>query len=394
MSITEVQLLLEKYKNGRISQEELLRLKAMVAGNDYEPEIKADILSALYNSGTPQSGLSAEDGEAILQNILQTTPPRAASNTRSMIWYAAAATLLGATLVTGALYMNRQQQPVIVAAPKANPLAPGTNTAVLVLADGKTIPLDSANTGALAKQGNSSIVNSAQGLAYKTEGATTAVVYNTVVTPRGGQYQLTLADGTKVWLNAASSIRFPTAFSGKERLVEISGEGYFQVAANAQQPFRVKVKGNPDMEVNVLGTSFNIMAYTDEKNITTTLESGAVQLVHGNSRSVLQPGYGGSLNTGDAAFTIEKADLEQALAWKEGKFRFRNTSIQTIMRQIARWYNIEVTYEGDLSDIRLTGIISRRENAASLLKILSTTKRVHFDINDNRVVVAPYDPEQ
>jgi ferric-dicitrate binding protein FerR (iron transport regulator) len=394
MSITEVQLLLEKYKNGRISQEELLRLKAMVAGNDYEPEIKADILSALYNSEAAQSSLTEEDSEAILQHILQTTPPRTASNTRSMIWYAAAATVLGAVVLTSALYLNRQQQPVMVATPKPNPLAPGTNTAVLVLADGKTISLDSANTGALARQGNSNIVNSAQGLAYKAEGTATEVVYNTVVTPRGGQYQLTLADGSKVWLNAASSIRFPTTFSGKERLVEISGEGYFQVATYAQQPFRVKVKGNPDMEVNVLGTSFNIMAYADEKTITTTLEAGAVQLVHGNIRSLLQPGYGGSLNAGDAAFTIEKADQEQALAWKDGKFRFRNTSIQTIMRQIARWYNIEVTYEGDLSDIRLTGIISRRENAASLLKILSTTKRVHFDINDNRVVVTPYDPEQ
>ena len=118
------------------------------------------------------------------------------------------------------------------------------------------------------------------------------------------------------------------------------------------------------------------------------------QLVHGSSKSVLQPGFGGSLSAGNDAFTIEKADLEQALAWKDGKFRFRNTSIQTIMRQMARWYNIEVAYEGDLSEIRLTGIISRRENAASLLKILSATKLVHFDINDNRVVVTPYDPQQ
>lgn len=392
--MTEVQLLLDKYKSGRISQEELLRLQEMVAGNDYEPEIKADILSALYNSRTPQSGWTPEDGEAILQQILQAPTPITGGKTRRIVWYAAAATLLGATLLTGALYMNRQQEPVIAAAHKANPLAPGTNTAVLVLADGSTIPLDSANTGALARQGNSSITNSAQGLAYKADGAARDIVYNTVVTPRGGQYQLTLADGTRVWLNAASSIRFPTAFTGQERLVEISGEGYFQVAANAQQPFKVKVKGNPGMEVNVLGTSFNIMAYTDEQAITTTLETGAVQLVHGSSKSVLQPGFGGSLSAGNDAFTIEKADLEQALAWKDGKFRFRNTSIQTIMRQMARWYNIEVAYEGDLSEIRLTGIISRRENAASLLKILSATKLVHFDINDNRVVVTPYDPQQ
>ncbi|TWF38951.1 FecR family protein [Chitinophaga polysaccharea] len=389
MSMTEVQLLLEKYKNGQISEEELLRLKAMVATDDYEPEIKADILSALH-SDVPDSGWPSANSEKILQSILQTKPR---SITRKL-WYAAAACLLGATLLAGSLYIARQlQHPAPLAAGKPSPLDPGTNKAMLVLADGKTIPLDSANIGSLAKQGNTSIVNTHHGLSYQADGSPAAPVYNTVVTPRGGQYQLTLADGSKVWLNAASSIRFPTAFTGSERVVEISGEGYFQVATNAQQPFRVKVKGNADMEVNVLGTSFNIMAYADEQTITTTLEEGAVQLVHRSTKALLKPGFGGSLTTGEHNFQVEKADMEQTLAWKEGKFRFRNTSVQTIMRQIARWYNIEVAYEGDLSDIRLTGIISRRENAASLLKILSTTKRVHFDINDNRVVVSPYDPQ-
>lgn len=390
MSTTEVQLLLEKYKNGQISQEELLRLQTMVAGNDYEPEIKADILRALQQA--PQSNWAAEEGDEILQHILQSSPRRR-DNIRHLKQYAAAAAILGATLLAGGFYLNRVKHPAPMVAQQHPPLAPGSNKAMLVLADGSTIPLDSANTGALAKQGDARIVNSGQGLAYEAEGAGAAVVYNTVVTPRGGQYQLTLADGSKVWLNAASSIRFPTAFNGKERLVEISGEGYFQIAPNAQQPFRVKVKGPADMEVNVLGTSFNIMAYADEQTITTTLESGAVQLVHDNVRSILQPGYDGSLSPGNPNFQIGKADLEQALAWKEGKFRFRNTSIQTIMRQMARWYNIEVSYQGDLSDIRLTGIISRRENAAALLEILSSTKRVHFDINDNRILVTPADPQ-
>lgn len=390
MSTMEVQLLLEKYKHGRISQEELQRLKTLVATNDYEPEIKADILSALYGQ-VPDSGWQPADEAVILQHILQSTPIKTNSRTR-ILQYAAAAALLGAIFFAGSLYLKRSSPAPIVANAPA-PLAPGSNKAMLVLADGKTIPLDSANIGALAKQGNTSIMNTQEGLAYKAEGSPAEVVYNTVVTPRGGQYQLTLADGSKVWLNAASSIRFPTAFIGKERLVEITGEGYFQVAANAQQPFRVKVKGTPDMEVNVLGTSFNIMAYPDEQTITTTLEDGAVQLVHGNSKSMLKPGFGGSLSAGDNDFVIEKADMEQTLAWKEGKFRFRNTSIQTIMRQMARWYNIDVTYQGDLSDVRLTGIISRRENASSLFRILSTTKRVHFDINDNRILVRPYDPQ-
>ncbi|MBS0030289.1 FecR family protein [Chitinophaga sp. 22321] len=391
MSTTEVQLLLEKYKQGRISQEELLRLKTIVADGDYEPEIKADILAALY-SAVPDSGWQEEDETAILQNILQPAPQKT-TRSISILRYAAAAAVLGAVLTAGGLYIKWQQPATPVATESRQSLEPGSNKAMLVLADGKTIPLDSANIGALAKQGNTSILNTDEGLAYKPEGAPSEVVYNTVVTPRGGQYQLTLADGSKVWLNAASSIRFPTAFTGKERLVEISGEGYFQIAANAQQPFRVKVKGTSNMDVNVLGTSFNIMAYPDEEAITTTLESGAVQLVNGHMKSILKPGFAGNLSKGSPDFLIEKADLEQTLAWKDGKFRFRNTSIQTIMRQIARWYNIEVMYEGDLSDIRLTGIISRRENAGSLFKILSTTKRVHFDINDNRILVRPYDPQ-
>ena len=391
MSTMEVQLLLEKYKHGQISQEELQRLKALVASNDYEPEIKADILSALYEQA-PDSGWQQEDEAAVLQHILQSAPIKPQGRISILQYAAAAAALAGVLFFAGSRYF-KSPSPAPIAANAPAPLAPGSNKAMLVLADGKTIPLDSANIGALAKQGNTSIMNTQEGLAYKAEGAAAEVVYNTVVTPRGGQYQLTLADGSKVWLNAASSIRFPTAFIGKERLVEITGEGYFQVAANAQQPFRVKVKGTPDMEVNVLGTSFNIMAYPDEQTITTTLEDGAVQLVHDNSKSLLKPGFGGSLSTGDNDFVIEKADMEQTLAWKEGKFRFRNTSIQTIMRQMARWYNIDVTYEGDLSDVRLTGIISRRENASSLFKILSTTKRVHFDINDNRIVVRPYDPQ-
>jgi len=391
MSTTEVQLLLEKYKQGQISQEELLRLKTIVANGDYEPEIKADILAALY-SAVPESGWREEDEAAILQNILQPVPQKASGRIR-ILRYAAAAAVLGAVLTAGGLYIKWQRPAAPVATESRQGLEPGSNKAMLVLADGKTIPLDSANIGALAKQGNTSILNTDQGLAYKPEGTPSEVVYNTVVTPRGGQYQLTLADGSKVWLNAASSIRFPTAFTGKERLVEISGEGYFQVAANARQPFRVKVKGTSNMDVNVLGTSFNIMAYPDEEAITTTLENGAVQLVNNHVKSILKPGFAGNLRKGNPDFQIEKADLEQTLAWKDGKFRFRNTSIQTIMRQIARWYNIEVMYEGDLSDIRLTGIISRRENAGSLFKILSTTKRVHFDINDNRILVRPYDPQ-
>jgi transmembrane sensor len=392
MSVMEVMLLLNKFKNGQISQEELLRLKAMVAQGDYGVNIKEDILTSLY-SDLPDSGWKKEDADKILQVILQSAEqpvsPLYTTHNRKK-WYLAAAILLGATLLIGSLYLVQKKH----AAPltlKQIPLSPGSNKALLTLADGSTMPLDSSNLGALAQQGNIRVVNTAQGLTYTSAGTTEKVVYNTVATPRGGQYQLTLSDGSRVYLNAASSIRFPTAFTGKERLVEITGESYFQVAANAQMPFKVKVAGTSGMEVKVLGTSFNIMAYPDEQMMTTTLEEGTVKLVYGNSQSLLKPGFSGSLSPENKKFVVEKADMAQALAWKEGKFRFRNTGIQTIMRQLARWYNVEIDYEGDLSDIRLTGIISRRENAAALLKILATTKRVHFDITGNRITVKPAD---
>ncbi|RFS24977.1 FecR family protein [Chitinophaga silvatica] len=384
--MNEVQQLLDKYKLGQISRDELLRLSSLVETGDYEPEIKSAILDSLY-SEVPQSGLwTNQKSEAALQHILS-SPHRRLIPIRT--WHIAAA--IAGVLIAAAFYLKFN--PPASPAPKAVALnfAPGSNKAMLVLADGKTIPLDSINQGTVAQQGDASIFNSGEELSYKATGNNNQVVFNTVVTPRGGQYQLTLADGTKVWLNSGSSLRFPTSFNEAERNVELSGEGYFQVASNSEQPFKVKVKGNSELSVDVLGTSFNIMAYPDEQGIVTTLESGSVQLVHGTTKSILEPGYGGTLLAGASDFNIEKADLEQALAWKEGKFRFRNTNIQTIMRQIARWYNIEVTYQGNLSDKRFTGIISRKENAASLLKILSTTQLIDIETNDNKILIKPHE---
>ncbi|SKA31204.1 ferric-dicitrate binding protein FerR, regulates iron transport through sigma-19 [Chitinophaga eiseniae] len=396
MTVAEIRQLLDKYKSQPLSPDELAQLQEAVASGAFEEEIKADILHTLYTGSAPEAEWPAGEKEAVLQQVLQATPLQPVRNAIRKRWmYAAAAVLAAGIITSGVFLMRRPATPAPVAATvKPNPLAPGGNKAMLILADNSTITLDSSSNGALAVQGNTQISNTNGALTYKGNGNNKQPLYNTVATPRGGQYQLTLADGSKIWLNAASSIRFPAAFTGKERLVEVTGEVYFEVSQNAHMPFHVKVNtpGMEEMTVTVLGTSFNVMAYADEQAIRTTLVDGAVQVARGNQQSLLQPGYQAAISSNGGTFETSMADVEQALAWKEGKFRFRNTNIRTIMRQLARWYDIEVAYDGNVSDIDLTGVISRREDAGALLKALETTQRVKFTVEGHTITARPVTP--
>ncbi len=393
MTIPEIKRLLDKYKRNEISDEEYLQLMQEVADDAHTSAIKADIMETLYGK-VPDMGLEGDEAAAMLSDIFQTGAADArrlrVARRRRLVYSSLAAAVIGGMIVTGVYVSQSGKKAAPVLAVHAKALLPGSDKAMLTLADGTVIPLDSANNGALAKQGNTQIMNRNGALSYNSGGQSSEVMYNTVATPHGGQYQLTLADGSRVWLNAASSIRFPTAFTGRGREVEITGEAYFEVAQQADMPFRVKVH---NVEVNVLGTSFNIMAYQDEQFIKTTLVDGAVQLKHGDNASVLKPGLQASLSAKDDHFKIGQADMEETLAWKEGKFRFRNTNIRTIMRQLSRWYDIEVSYEGDMSDIDLTGVISRREEAGKLLKALEATQRVQFAVNGNNVTVKPWEQQ-
>jgi len=300
--------------------------------------------------------------------------------------YAAAAVLL---LFAGGTYWYQQQQ----LSPSTNnqvvkEIRPGGARAVLQLADGSTIELDSVANGTLAQQGNTNIIKLNTGqLSYKagagTKGA--APSWNTLHTPRGGQYQLVLPDGTKAILNAASSLRFPTAFTGKERNVEMTGEVYFEVAPNTQQPFTVSVN---DMHVTVLGTQFNVMAYQDENNTRTTLVGGAVMVTKGATVKQLIPGQQALLTKGEHVFDIRTVDLEQEVAWKDGRFVF-NDNIQGIMRQIARWYDVSVEYAGNISNKAFIGDISRTERVEEVLKMLELTGKIHFKIENRKIVVMP-----
>lgn len=264
-----------------------------------------------------------------------------------------------------------------------NDITPGGDKAILTLADGSQIILDSAHNGDLANQGNVKVIKLNGQLAYKGTGGSAEVLYNTISTPRGGQYQLLLADGSKVWLNAASSLRFPASFIGKERLVELTGEGYFEIAKNENQPFKVDIAGKGVVEV--LGTHFNINAYSDAASIKTTLLEGRVKVAaSGGATALLKPGEQAQINGGIKL--VNDVDTDEIIAWKAGLFQFNRADVVFIMRQVSRWYNVDVVFEGPVSMKSFSGIVSRSNNVSEVLKIMEKAG-VKFKINGNRITV-------
>jgi transmembrane sensor len=263
-------------------------------------------------------------------------------------------------------------------------IAPGRNKAMLTLSNGSTIILDSAHNGMLAKQGNAKILklNSGQ-LAYNTLNEKPAeVLYNVLTTPRGGQYQLQLPDGTHVWLNASSSIKYPTAFTGKKRDVEITGEAYFQIAKDPGQPFIVRVNG---MEVQALGTQFNINSYNDEASVSTTLIEGSVRVTSDNGGVVLGPGQQSQLKNGRLRL-IKNANTEEITSWKEGWFHFESADLKTILRQFSRWYDVDVVYEGEIKNRKFFGVVSRSSTLLNVLEMLKDNNIV-FKIEGKILIV-------
>lgn len=260
-------------------------------------------------------------------------------------------------------------------------ISPGSNRATLTLADGSTISLDQAQVGAIAVQSGIHISKTTEGriIYQEGEGNIGTQQYNTIKTPMGGQYQIQLPDGTKVWLNAASSLKYPASFRAQsDRLVELDGEAYFEVAHNAAQPFRVK---SATQTVEVLGTHFNVNSYDNGTRTVTTLEQGSVKVSSAAISKKIIPGEQAINNSGK--ITIQDADLETALAWKNGEILFRNADVKTIMEQVARWYNIEVQYQGDIPPGRFDGGISRNSNLSTLLIILEQSN-IHFAIKEKK----------
>lgn len=252
-----------------------------------------------------------------------------------------------------------------------NDIQPGSNKAILTLADGSTIILDSANRGNIAQQGNTNIEKLSDGsIRYLSNGTATAAMTNTMRTPRGGQFQLTLPDGTVVWLNAASSIMYPVAFNGTDRKISITGEAFLQIAKDPSRPFIVNVDNRST--VQVLGTQFNVNAYPDEPSIATTLLEGSVQVQSQDNKIILKPGQASSISNKDQQISVNtNADVERAIAWKNGRFDFNGLELPAIMRQLERWYDISVEFSGPVSKETYRGRLTRDLTLTQVLGILN-----------------------
>ncbi|TCC97798.1 FecR family protein [Pedobacter hiemivivus] len=268
-------------------------------------------------------------------------------------------------------------------------VSPGGNRAVLILADGSKIDLEDAKSGALAKEGNVLIKKSKDGqLIYDLSGTAATkgseITYNTIETPRSGTYQVILPDGSSVWLNAASKLKFPTRFAGNERKVEIKGEAYFEVAKNPVKPFRVL---SDHQLIEVLGTHFNVNNYTDEPFVKTTLVEGSIKVSSKGSSKIIRPGEQSIIGSGDK-IEVVSVNTEQVVAWKNGLFSFKRADLETVMRQISRWYNVDVTYEGEVPEISFTGKIYRNVNLQEALKSIGYIG-IKYRIENNKVIIEP-----
>ncbi len=273
-----------------------------------------------------------------------------------------------------------------------NDVPPGGDKATLLLGDGSRIMLDEVNAGLLANEGNTIVNKSEEGLiTYHTgQGANEArgnnlqkTTYNTISTPEGGKYRVILPDESEVWLNAMSSIRFPTRFNADKREVEITGEVYFDVTPNEHQPFWVRSR---DQVVKVLGTQFNIHAYSDEEAILTTLVEGSVVVESENIETRIAPGQQ-TINHNNAVMEVKEVDTEQVIAWKNGLFQFWDTDLHEIMRQLSRWYGVKVNYLNDGEGSSFTGFISRDVTISNVLRMLEEAGNVQFGLEGNRVSV-------
>lgn len=371
MQAKDAQLLLKKYHAGLCTDDE----KILVNKWFHEIEINE------------QANLSEMQLETVHLEMWANVQKRKHPLTvKSKLWtrIAAAASIL-LFISTGSYFLLKNQPLPENVRQQSHDIAPGSNKAVLTLSNGRQILLTDAKNGKLAVQANTVINKTDDGqITYDKTSETSESVYNTMTTPRGGQYHLILADGTAVWLNAASSIKYPTVFTANERLVEITGEAYFQVAHNPSKPFIVKSNGQ---RVTVLGTHFNVNAYSEEAVVRTTLLEGSVNITSGSLSKVIRPGEQSVL--GKDRLDIISVDTEDAVAWKNGMFRFTDESLEVVMRKVARWYDVDVFFlDSESKKLPCNGITTRFDNVSKVLRMIELTKQVHFKIEGKKITIS------
>lgn len=368
MEKEELQNLFKKYHQGKCTEEEKALLEAWYLDfNEHDLDIS---LSRI---------------KAVGQRVFRELPGNHNSFLEIGMKLAIAAGIIGLIITLSIMFLFPKRNADTTAA--IHEIKPGGNNAVLTLSNGQKINLSTATNGQIAKSGSIQIYKTGRGqILYRSDTLPKAdiITSNNISTPKGGQWQVTLPDGSKVKLNSSSSLSYPTSFKNqKQRIVKLTGEGYFEVAKDKAHPFIVRT----DMQtVEVLGTHFDINAYTDEPATKTTLTEGSVRVsaINGNSQ-ILSPGRQSILKQG--SLTETAVNIEDELAWTNGSFRFRDQNIQSIMRQISRWYDIQVQYEPNVSYEELNGRISRDKNLSQVLKALEATKTVHFKVEGRRITV-------
>ena len=394
------------YLNNRFTEAEFAEFSGILCDPAYEDLIK-QIMDLQMGNDTEEHPIHSQQADQILDKIFRQKrrPVLIRLLRHKLLRYAAAVMLLA---IAGYLWLLHLQQPSKPQQERVSTqhtsITPGSNKALLTLEDGSTVDLAKPENDLLLQQRGITI-NQHNGLLeysgqynngnISSTGKIEKPAFNILSTPRGGQYQLTLPDGSRVWLNAASSIRFPLAFSGNERRVFITGEAYFEVRKDPSRPFRVSGSGQ---EIQVLGTSFNVNLYADEPEIRTTLIEGRVCVKTASDSLVLAPEQQAiiamerlQMSAGKAQQQIQvrKVNTDAVIAWRFNRFKLEEGNIPYIMRQVARWYDVDVELKGDLSEIVLSGSISRKEQVSQLLELLEGTGLVHFSVNGRKIIVTP-----
>lgn len=389
MAVTTERLhyLLTQYANEACTKQELLELLEAIKQGDHDLALKS-AMDPLLADIKEHDLIPGIDKEKIFNNIIR---PTIVIPFYKRVWFrvsvaAAIIFAIGSVLMVAG---HRPDQQLISASKVkfTNDVAPGGNKATLTLANGRSISLTDAQKGKIADQGTAVITKTSDGqVVYNTSSvlqSNDGGDMNLIETPKGGKWDVTLSDGTKVWLNASSSIKYPSTFTGDERKVEITGEAYFEVAHNAAKPFRVITRGQT---VEVLGTHFNINAYDDESMVRTTLLQGKVRISKGSQTALLKPGQQSVTQLSDNAITVKEADTELAVAWHNGYFQFDRSDIHSVMKQLARWYDVDVKFAGKVTHDKFGGSIPRDASLSQVLRTLEQSM-VHFKIDGKTVTV-------
>ncbi|GAC1591523.1 MAG: hypothetical protein NVS3B19_12650 [Ginsengibacter sp.] len=400
--------LIKGYVENVLTKEELAHFLQLIKQEQYQGNLQKSI-DQLLEKESLSVPVDGNRSDIIFQKIINATKGEKENHIGKVFHFeqraklfkllkVAAAVIILVLSTTMYFYFNKKTENTLArkenkVRPYKKDILPGSNKATLLLADGSTIILDDVKNGALTQQGNSKVVKINGKLAYNSSGSNAnEILYNTITTPRGGQYQIELSDGSQVWLNAASSLHFPTAFTGKERKVEIIGEAYFEVAKNKDKPFIVTANG---AEVQVLGTHFNVMAYNDEAALKTTLLEGSVKFVNGSTSNILKPGQQSQLTKDGQLKLLSNVDVNAVVAWKNGFFHFENADIETVMKQLSRWYDVELIYQDkaglDYPNKKVRDLlhadIPRNTKLSDVLKALEIAGGAKFEIEGKKIII-------